>query len=52
MLRYLRGTANYKLCYQEGDLQLVGYSDADGREELDEEKSISRYVFLVNNGII
>ena len=52
ILRYLRGTADYKLCYQGSDLQLVGYSDADWGGDLDERKSISGYVFLLNNGTI
>uniref|UniRef100_A0A3Q7IVQ6 Reverse transcriptase Ty1/copia-type domain-containing protein n=1 Tax=Solanum lycopersicum TaxID=4081 RepID=A0A3Q7IVQ6_SOLLC len=30
ILRYLRGTVDYKLCYLGSDLQLMGYSDADG----------------------
>jgi len=52
ILRYLRGTVDYKLCYQGSDLQLVGYSDADWGGDLDERKSTSGYVFLLNNGTI
>ena len=29
ILRYLRGTRDYMLCYKGSDLQLQGYSDAD-----------------------
>ena len=40
------------MCYQCGNLHLVGYIDADWRGNLDERKSTSRYVFLLNNGAI
>ncbi|XP_059455086.1 LEAF RUST 10 DISEASE-RESISTANCE LOCUS RECEPTOR-LIKE PROTEIN KINASE-like 2.1 [Corylus avellana] len=52
ILRYLKGTANYVLCYQGSNLCLVGYSDADWGSDLDERKSTSGYAFLVNNGAI
>ena len=29
ILRYLKGTVDYRLCYQGQDLQLKGYTDAD-----------------------
>ena len=29
ILRYLRATTNYRLCYHGSDLQLVGYSDVE-----------------------
>ncbi|GMQ02833.1 hypothetical protein CsSME_00048885 [Camellia sinensis var. sinensis] len=29
ILRYLKGTVDYTLCYQRSDLHLVGYCDAD-----------------------
>ncbi|XP_070016052.1 secreted RxLR effector protein 161-like [Nicotiana sylvestris] len=50
--KYLKGTADYAFCYQGGkDLRLVGYSDADHGGDLDERKSTSRYVFLLNDGV-
>lgn len=52
ILRYLKGTSNYALCYQGSDLRLVGYSDADlGGDEV-ERRSTSGYTFLLNNGAI
>ncbi|XP_054797612.1 secreted RxLR effector protein 161-like [Prosopis cineraria] len=52
ILRYLKGTVDYALCYQGSDLRLTGYSDADlGRDE-DERRSTSSYTFLLNNGAI
>jgi len=52
ILRYLKGTADYKLNYQGKDLRLEGYSDADWGGDLDERKSTSGFVFLPNNGTI
>ncbi|XP_075098864.1 secreted RxLR effector protein 161-like [Nicotiana tabacum] len=53
IMRYLKGTVDYALCYQCGkDLRLVGYSDADHGGDLDERKSTSGYVFLLSDGDI
>ena len=52
ILRYLKGTTEYILCYQGSDLRMIGYSDADWDSDLNERKSTSRYDFLLNNGAI
>ncbi|XP_060190804.1 secreted RxLR effector protein 161-like [Lycium barbarum] len=53
IMRYLKGTANYTLCYHgDKDLRLVGYSDADHGGDLDERKSTSGYVFLLSDGAV
>ena len=52
ILRYLKGTADYVLCYQGSDLRMIGYSDANWGSDLDERKSRSRYDFLLSNGTI
>lgn len=52
ILRYLKGTEDYVLCYQGTNLRLIGYSDADWGSDLDERKSTSGYAFLLNNGAI
>ena len=52
ILRYLKGIADYVLCYQGSDLRMINYSDADWGSGLDERKSTSRYAFLLNNGAI
>ncbi|KAK9108126.1 hypothetical protein Syun_024137 [Stephania yunnanensis] len=44
ILRYLKGTIDYSLCYQGNNLHLVGYTDADWGGDLDERKSTSGYV--------
>ena len=49
ILRYLRGTADYGLAFtshSSGDC--IGYSDSDWGGDLDDRKSTSGYVFLVN----
>ncbi|XP_075086049.1 secreted RxLR effector protein 161-like [Nicotiana tabacum] len=53
IMRYLKGTADYSICYQGGkDLQFVGYSDVDHGGNLDERKSTSGYVLLLSDGAI
>ena len=52
ILRYLKGIADYILCYQGSDLHIIGYSDADWDSDLNERKSTSGYAFLLNNGAI
>ena len=52
ILRYLKGTSDYALCYQGSDLRLVRYSNADlGGDEV-ERRLTSGYTFLLNNGTI
>ena len=53
ILRYLKGTSDYMLCYQgKKDLRLIGYSDVNWRGNIDQSKSTSRYVFLLNDSVI
>ena len=52
ILRYLKGTMDYCLCYQGSNLRLIGYSDADWGGDLDQRKSTSGYTFLLNKGTI
>ncbi|XP_065628308.1 secreted RxLR effector protein 161-like [Quercus suber] len=52
ILRHLKGTADYILCYQGSDLHMIGYSDVNWGSDLDECKSTSVYAFLLNNSAI
>ncbi|XP_030939912.1 secreted RxLR effector protein 161-like [Quercus lobata] len=52
ILKYLKWTMDYVLYYQGSNLRMIGYSDAVWGSDLDERKSTSRYVFLLNNGAI
>ena len=49
ILRYLKGTSYYVLCYQGKDLRLVGYTNVDWGGNLDRRKSTSGYAFLLND---
>ena len=52
ILRYLKGTTDYVLCYKWRDLRLIGYTDANWGGDPDQRKSTSGYVFLLNDGAI
>ncbi|KAJ4744662.1 Gag-Pol polyprotein [Rhynchospora pubera] len=52
ILRYLKNTSDYVLCYQGRSLDLVGYSDADWAGDLDERKSTSGFIFMLGNSVI
>ena len=52
ILAYLKGTADYSLYYQGGDLRSIGYTYANWGGNLDERKSTSGYVFLLSRGAI
>ncbi|KAL0453732.1 UNVERIFIED_CONTAM: Retrovirus-related Pol polyprotein from transposon TNT 1-94 [Sesamum latifolium] len=52
ILRYLKGTSDLALCYHEGSLRLVGYSDVDCSADRDERISTSRYAFLLGSAAI
>lgn len=42
----------YMLCYQGSNLHIIGSSDANWEGDLDERKSISGYVFLLDYSVI
>ena len=46
ILRYLKGTKDYSLCYQGKKLCLVGYSDANWVGDLDERKLAFGYIYI------
>ena len=50
VLRHLKGTLHYELCYRKCDdgLTLVGYSDADWASSADDRQSTSGYCFILN----
>lgn len=53
MLRYLKGTMNYGLCYSDnGSNQLVGFSDADWAGDLDTRRSTSGYTFYIGKALV
>ena len=52
IFRYLIGIVDYSFCYQGKELLSVGYSHAVWISDLDEHKSTSGYLLLLNNGVI
>ena len=52
ILRYLKGTMDYSLCYQGKDMLLRGYTDADWAGDVDERKYTSGFIFLLGNSAI
>ena len=51
VLRYLKGTSDYKLCFTKtnGNLNLLGYTDSDWASSVDDRRSTSGYCFFLNN---
>jgi len=57
VFRYLRGTSDYGLCYQgrlglDRVLDIHGFVDIDWAGDLDQRRSISRYVFNLFGGAV
>jgi hypothetical protein len=53
VFRYLQGTKDYELVYKPNkNISVVGYSDADWANDLDDRKSISGYIFKVNGNTV
>lgn len=52
VLRYLKGTINYRLRYGNDQRGLIGYSDADWATDLDNRKSTSGYIFTMYGGAV
>ena len=53
ILRYLRGTVGYGLCFSgtDGD-ELIGFSDSDWAGDLDTRRSTSGYVFKIGSAVV
>ncbi|GJS93535.1 retrovirus-related pol polyprotein from transposon TNT 1-94 [Tanacetum coccineum] len=55
VLRYIKGTMGLGILYKKGgkkDGNLVAYTDSDYARDLDDRKSTSGYVFLLNSGVV
>ena len=52
IFRCLKGTADHTLCYNEFDLRIIGYTDADWAGDQDDRKLTAGYDFLLNGGAI
>ena len=50
IMRYIKGIINYGLLYIKcDDFQLIGYTESDWAGDVDEQKSITGYVFFLGN---
>ena len=52
ILKYLRRTKDLVLNYGGGDLQLTGFIYFDFQSNVDDRKSISRFLFTYNRGSV
>ena len=52
VLKYLRGTINYSLCFSGFPSVLEGFSDANWISDSDEMKSTNRYVFILDGSAV
>lgn len=52
ILRYLRGTSDLRLCFGNGKIELVGYTDADMAGDLNTRKSSSGYMIYFAGGAV
>lgn len=52
ILRYLKGTKDYGLCYTPSKSNLVGYSDADYAKDTSTRRSLTGYVFMKNGAAV
>ena len=52
VLKYLRGTSDYCLCYSRFQNVLEGFGDANWISDSNEMKSTSRYVFTLRGGAV
>lgn len=51
IMRYLKNTINYKLCYSRKD-ELLAYSDSDWASDIDKRRSCTGYVFTMSGGAV
>ena len=51
VLRYLKGTINFGLIYKKGvkDFNVIGYSDSDFADDVEDRKSTSEHVFFLGS---
>jgi hypothetical protein len=52
-LRYLKGTVSYGILYKRGEAEeLLAFTDSDYAGDVEDRKSTSEYVFLMNSGVV
>jgi len=53
VLRYLKGTYEFGILYSKrGEAKLIAYTDSDYAGDLNDRKSTSCYIFMLNSGAV
>ena len=52
VLQYLKGTCDLGILYRKGGDELIAYTDNDYARDLDDRRSTSGYVFMLNSGAV
>ena len=52
ILRYLKGTLNYRILCKRENSNLIAYTNSDYTGDLDDRKITSGYVFLIASGVV
>lgn len=52
IMRYLRGTSNFKLTFGSGKPLLIGYTDSDMARDVDTRKSTTGYLMTLSSGAV
>lgn len=52
IMRYLKGTMNYKLRYTKGSSQMIAYTDADWASDIDKRRSCTGLVVNIADGAV
>lgn len=52
IIRYLKGTIDYKLKFTYDGMDILGYTDSDWASDLDKRRSCTGYVFKLSDGAI
>jgi hypothetical protein len=53
IFRYLKGTADFGIFYKTGgESNLIGFSDSDYAGDIEDRKSTSSFVFMMNSSVV
>lgn len=52
VVRYLKGTVEYGLTFEKGDMRITGYADADWAANEIDRRSYTGYVFHIGNSLV
>ena len=52
IMRYLRGTTDFRILYRYGGNPLRGFSDSDWASDIDQRRSCTGYIFMMSDGAV